>query len=103
MTSSDETLHTMSKNVSLPRASHHSRSFGIIVLHTLDPGTRLGYSIDMQHNKGDQAMNAHTPRIGAIGIAPNAAQCSWCGNGITKGTKVVYEGRFIFHLDRCAP
>ena len=48
-------------------------------------------------------MNAHTPRIVAIGIAPNAAQCSWCGNGITKGTKVVYEGRFIFHLDRCAP
>src|SRR3990167_1729751 len=59
----DRKLHILSKNVSLPHASHHSRSFGIIGLYTLDRGTRLGYHNGMRQNKSIRATES------VVGIA----------------------------------
>ena len=41
--------------------------------------------------------------MATTGTAPHTMQCSWCGNGIRPGDRVVYEGRMVYHLDRCAP
>lgn len=43
-------------------------------------------------------MSAHT----SVAM-PYTAQCSWCGQHIAKGTKVIFEGRMVYHLERCAP
>lgn len=48
-------------------------------------------------------MTPTRPNAYSIGAMPNATRCSWCGLGITKGGAVVFEGRMVFHLERCAP